>query len=99
MKEVFKCDYCNYIGTKEAVEEHEKVCIGNPDVKCCYNCRYACKRGYIISGSLSPDMYMCSYRVTTKLDKTTFYISGEPLPDEEICKHYKRGEPYEIVPV
>lgn len=23
MKEVFKCDYCNYIGTKEEVEEHE----------------------------------------------------------------------------
>lgn len=39
MKEVFKCDYCNYIGTKEEIEEHEKVCLNNPDVKCCYNCQ------------------------------------------------------------
>ena len=36
MKKVFKCDYCNYIGTAEEVAKHEKVCLNNPDVKCCY---------------------------------------------------------------
>lgn len=52
MKEVFRCDYCNYIGTKEEVEEYEKVCLNNPDVKCCYNCQYAYENPYIVSVGL-----------------------------------------------
>lgn len=99
MKEVFKCDYCNYIGTAEDVAEHEKVCLNNPDVKCCYNCQYAHKRGYIISGLLSPDMYTCSHHDATELDKNTLLCISKPLPDEEICEYYKRGKPYEVIPV
>lgn len=38
MSPVYKCDFCNYIGTAEAVEAHEKVCKYNPTVKHCYTC-------------------------------------------------------------
>lgn len=41
MKPVFKCEYCNFMGTREVVEEHEKVCIDKPEVKCCQNCKYS----------------------------------------------------------
>ena len=32
MREVFMCDYCNYISTKDAIVQHEKICERNPDV-------------------------------------------------------------------
>ena len=64
MKSVFKCEYCNFMGTKETVEEHEKVCISNPDVKCCQNCRYARENPYTISiGYDTPALqYRCMYK-------------------------------------
>lgn len=31
MKPVFKCDYCNFVGTQEEVEKHEPTCIDNYD--------------------------------------------------------------------
>lgn len=30
MKEVFKCDYCNYIGTKEEVAESVAIIVNMP---------------------------------------------------------------------
>lgn len=62
MKEVFKCDYCNYIGTKEEIEEHEKVCLNNPDVKCCYNCQ--CTEHdlcVLYTGAPIPEKNICEY--------------------------------------
>lgn len=38
MKPVFKCDYCNFMGTEEEVKEHEVICIDNYDRKSCYTC-------------------------------------------------------------
>lgn len=73
MREVFKCDYCNYIGTAEEVAEHEKVCLNNPDVKCCYNCQHAYRRSYVTSGLTSP--FVCSYcGDVTKSDKNALLL-------------------------
>ena len=38
MKPVFKCDYCNFMGTEEAVAAHEPKCHENYDMKSCYTC-------------------------------------------------------------
>lgn len=40
MKPVFKCDYCNFVGTQEEVEKHEPTCIDNYDKKSCYICEH-----------------------------------------------------------
>lgn len=100
MREVFKCDYCDYIGTKEEVETHEKVCLGNPDVKCCYNCQYAHEDSWIISAGFgnSTPSYVCMYRPYTKHDPCVLY-AGEPIPKKNICEHYKRGKPHKVIPV
>lgn len=98
MKEVFKCDYCNYIGTKEEIEEHEKVCLNNPDVKCCYNCQYAYENPYIGSvGFRNPGpSYTCMYKPYTEYKPNVLY-TGEPIPEKNICEHYERGTPHKVV--
>lgn len=40
MKPVFKCEYCDFMGTEEKVKEHEPTCIDNYDRKSCYTCRH-----------------------------------------------------------
>lgn len=40
MKPVFKCEYCNFIGTEEEVAGHEKTCISNYDKHSCTTCKY-----------------------------------------------------------
>ena len=100
MKPVFKCDYCNFMGTKEVVEEHEKICIDNPEVKCCQNCIYAYEGTYAISSGfdkLTPKC-ICMYRPYTNHNSNVFYI-GDPTPEENICEHYERGTPKRMIPV
>ena len=100
MKEVFKCDYCNYIGTAEEVTEHEKVCLNNPEVKCCYNCQYAWQSSCITSAGFgdSTPLYICMYRPYTKYDPCVLY-TGDPIPEKNICEHYRRREPGRTIPV
>lgn len=38
MKPVFKCDYCDQIGTEEVIREHEIKCTENYDRKSCHTC-------------------------------------------------------------
>ena len=64
MKQVFKCDYCNFMGIQDVVAEHEKTCTSNPKCICCSNCRY--KRGTIfqscVKGRSTPlltNIYNC----------------------------------------
>lgn len=100
MKQVFKCEYCNFMETKEVVEEHEKVCINNPDVKCCQNCRYARENPYTISigyGTPEPKC-RCMYRPYTNDNSNVLYMGGL-IPEENICEHYERGTPGRIIPL
>ena len=100
MKPVFKCEYCNFIGTEEAVEEHEKVCINNPDVKCCQNCIYARENPYTVSigYDTAAPKYRCMYRPYTNHNSNVLY-TGDPIPEENICEHYERGTPQRIIPL
>lgn len=43
MKQVFKCDYCSFMGTEDEVREHESICTNNYDAKSCWTCQH---RGY-----------------------------------------------------
>ena len=53
MKQVFKCDYCNEMGTEEEIRAHEPTCFANYDRKSCFTCvhktlegiNYKCKAG------------------------------------------------------
>lgn len=100
MKQVFKCEYCNFMETKEVVEEHEKVCINNPDVKCCQNCRYAYKDTYSISSTFDKliPKFICTYKPYTN-DNSNVLYTGDPIPEENICEHYERGTPRKIIPL
>lgn len=40
MKPVFKCEYCNFIGTAEDVQEHEPNCTDNYNKKDCMTCKH-----------------------------------------------------------
>ena len=40
MKLVYKCEYCSQMGTKEEIEEHEKVCTENKDTTACNSCEH-----------------------------------------------------------
>ena len=38
MKPVFKCDYCDKMGTEEEIKKHEPECLDNYDRKSCLTC-------------------------------------------------------------
>lgn len=40
MKPVFKCEYCDFMGTEEEVLKHEKDCIDNDDRRSCLTCKH-----------------------------------------------------------
>lgn len=99
MKQVFKCEYCRFIGTKKEVKDHEEVCINNPAVKCCQNCRYARENPYTISFGFdtAATKYMCMYRAY--INNSNVLYTGDPIPEENICEHYERGTPQRIIPL
>ena len=45
MKQLFRCDYCNEIGTEEEIREHEESCLWNYTKKSCYTCKHAERSG------------------------------------------------------
>ena len=40
MKPVYKCEYCDYMGTEEKVKEHEITCMDNYDRRSCFTCKH-----------------------------------------------------------
>ena len=40
MKPIYRCDYCNKMGTEEEIKEHEQKCTENYDRRNCYTCKY-----------------------------------------------------------
>lgn len=40
MRQIFKCEYCAFLGTEEEVIAHEKVCTSNYNRKSCYTCMH-----------------------------------------------------------
>ena len=40
MKQVYRCEYCNHMGTEDEVREHEIKCFSNYDRKSCWTCKH-----------------------------------------------------------
>lgn len=40
MKQIFKCEYCNFMGTEDVVKPHEETCVYNGEKKDCRSCKY-----------------------------------------------------------
>ena len=77
MKPVFKCDYCEFMGTEEEVKEHEPTCIDNYDKRSCYTCQHR--------GRLSMVNGLVKYECGKEVDIPEGKIF-------EFCKSYERKE-------
>lgn len=77
MKQVFKCDYCKFMGTEEEVKEHEPICIDNYDRKSCYTCQH--------KGKLSMVNGLIKYECCKEIDIPEGKIF-------EFCNSYERKE-------
>lgn len=40
MKQLFRCEYCDKIGTEEEIREHEETCLWNHTKRTCYTCKH-----------------------------------------------------------
>ena len=47
MKPVFKCDYCDFMGTEDETKAHELKCTENYDRRSCHICEYRKLKGLI----------------------------------------------------
>ena len=75
MKPVFKCDYCEFMGTEEDVKNHENTCINNYDKRSCYTCEH---RGVLTFVNGIPK-YKCDKEID--IPEGTIF---------EFCKSYER---------
>ena len=82
MKQVFKCDFCSFMGTKKDVKDHESKCTSNYNLRSCYTCKHAhihfgkdyksflyeCKKGKEL-----PENHFCKHcdQYEDKEDRTT----------------------------
>ena len=41
MKQIFRCEYCDQMGTAEEITKHEDECISNYNKRSCMTCKYA----------------------------------------------------------
>jgi len=41
MKPLFRCEYCDKIGTEEELTKHEAECINNYTKRSCHTCKHA----------------------------------------------------------
>ena len=41
MKQLFRCEYCDKIGTAEQIAAHEKECMYNHHKRSCWTCKHA----------------------------------------------------------
>ena len=40
MKQIFRCEYCDKMGTSEEIEKHEDECIHNHAKRSCLTCKH-----------------------------------------------------------
>lgn len=89
MKPVFKCEYCNFMGTQEEVSEHEIKCPENYDKRNCLTCihnggikstedglTYKCKAGNDIP---SNHIYEHCYKYERKEKPKSTFNSYNPF--------------------
>ena len=40
MKPIYRCEYCDVMGTEEEILKHEEECVKNYNLKGCYTCKH-----------------------------------------------------------
>jgi hypothetical protein len=40
MKPIYRCEYCNHMGTMDELQEHEEKCFWNYNRKSCRTCKH-----------------------------------------------------------
>ena len=66
MKQVYKCEYCSFMGSGEEVSNHEENCVYNPKNKSCSTFVYGIDNGFSIQvGTISNHSYSCTYNDST----------------------------------
>lgn len=77
MKQVFRCEYCDHMGTEEDVLKHEQECIWNRTSRTCATCK-KCDRGFLKykcnDGKEIPDGQMfvnCDKYIWDEIDHST----------------------------
>ena len=77
MKPVFKCEYCDFMGTKEDVEKHESECVDNYDKRSCMTCKYVRYKNFnsceCITGKIIPEGKMFEYCPSYERKEKTDY--------------------------
>ena len=76
MKPVYKCDYCDFMGTQEEVEKHEPDCTENYDMRSCHTCKH--KKTHI-----GDEHYFFTCEAGIEIPKGKMY---------NFCKSYERKE-------
>lgn len=65
MKPVYRCEYCDHMGTEEEVRMHEEKCIYNYDRKSCWTCKNrdpkSLMRFKCLLGTEIPEGHMCEF--------------------------------------
>lgn len=77
MKQVYRCEYCDHMGTEEDIIKHEQDCLWNSDKRTCATCK-KCDRGFLKykcnDGNEIPDGQMfvnCDKYEWDEVDHTT----------------------------
>ena len=86
MKALFRCYFCEEVGTKEELQKHEKDCIYNPKNKSCATCIYGKTYGTYYSNNFSTFQNFCCTYDDSPTSLSVKSVSGEP------CEHYIQGE-------
>lgn len=76
MKQLFRCDYCDFTGTKQEVSKHEKECIKNPNLKSCITCKHCSNWITGVKCKLNKEIEEGKY-----IQHCSIYEQGEPSMD------------------
>lgn len=65
MKPVYRCEYCDHMGTEDDVRKHEVKCIWNYDRKSCLTCKHKDTKSFVqykcLLGTEIPDGCMIEF--------------------------------------
>lgn len=76
MISLYKCDYCNFIGSEEEVYKHENICEHNPSRLNCSSCQY--------SSFKTMKQYKCTLRPEREIPENQEFIN---CPDHSIREY------------
>ena len=81
MKQLFRCDYCDFTGTEQEVCKHERECPKNHTLKGCMTCKHCSQMATYVTCKLGKEIEEGKYIVNC-----SSYDRGEPSDDSPFSK-------------